>query len=452
VGGGGGSGGDAVQGATNLTTSGALPLVVSSGTLGQSRMSCTGGTCTLDGASGAASLQVREGTAQKDVAPPGPNLVQNGTFDSDLSYWTATGWTWSSGAAVHTTGNTNQLSQNISVTANVPLILSFTISGRTAGNVTPRIGSTGFAARNDYQVTAVSANGTYSYHYVVPSTTGTVSFNFLPSSDFDGAIDNVVVQSLSVPDDHFRLTSSDGTIYWRFTPKGNIFIGRDTGLWRAINNSSIIAIGNSAAKNVVSSDDIIAIGNNALNGTLYGLRLIAIGNNTNITSPNNAVVIGHNASSAYLGTVIGDGASATNFRSVVIGRGATSASNESVVIGEAASSSNASAFGNIAIGRFVQISCSSCGVMGRAGIKWAFGGESNPLYTMHIRDTTATTGVTTLAVQEGAGQGTNAPIRILNSAGTSVFAVPAGGLTGTGNAFVCVDANGNLYRSATACN
>ena len=451
IAGGSGGGGDAVQGATNLTTSGSLPLVVSSGTLGQSQLSCTGGTCTLDGASGSASLQVREGAGQKDVATPGPNLVQNGTFDSDLSYWTATGWTWSSGAAAHTPGNTNQLSQNIAVTAGMPLILSFTISGRTAGNVTPRIGTTGFAAKDAYQVAPIASNGTFSYYYVVPSTTGTVSFNFLPSSDFNGAIDNVVVQSLSVPDDHFRLTSSDGTIYWRFTPKGNILIGRDAGLWRAINNSSIIAIGDNAAKNVVSSDNIIAIGSNALSGNLYGARLIAVGNNTNITSPNNSVVIGHSASSEYYDTVLGDGASSTGNRSVVIGRSASSASTQSVVIGDAAASTNATATGNIVIGRFVQASCASCGVMGRPGIKWAFGGETNPQYTMHIRDTTATTGVTTLAVQEGAGQGTTAPIRVLNSAGTSVFAVPAGGLSGTGNAYVCVDANGNLYRSATAC-
>ncbi|NMB48078.1 hypothetical protein GYA13_01360 [Candidatus Kuenenbacteria bacterium] len=58
----------------------------------------------------------------------GSNIVSNGTFDTDLSGWTATGWNWSSGKAQHTAGNTNMISQSVFVEADEFYLLQFTLS------------------------------------------------------------------------------------------------------------------------------------------------------------------------------------------------------------------------------------------------------------------------------------------------------------------------------------
>lgn len=110
--------------------------------------------------------------------------VTNGAFTSDLSGWTSTGWTWSSGTALHSTGNTNALSQDVGEQANRSYELIFTVSGRTAGSVTPSLGGT--------SGTAISSNTTSTQTIMPVNSTGDLAFS--PTTDFDGALDNITLK------------------------------------------------------------------------------------------------------------------------------------------------------------------------------------------------------------------------------------------------------------------
>ena len=111
------------------------------------------------------------------------DLVSNGDFSSGSAGWTSTGWTVVT-EATHNTGNTTTLYQtSLSTESASPYVVTFTISGRTAGSVTPRLGF------NDG--TAVSTNGTFSQN-IIPDGSSVAVF-FVPTTDFDGAVDDVSV-------------------------------------------------------------------------------------------------------------------------------------------------------------------------------------------------------------------------------------------------------------------
>jgi hypothetical protein len=121
-------------------------------------------------------------------------LVTNGTFDTDLNGWTGTNWSWSAGTALHTAGSTSPLSQNISVTNGTTYQVEFVISGRTAGGVTVTIGTVTLVCYpwgNSF-----SENGTFQCS-LVAAATGAVALSFTPTSDFDGALDNVTVKAIT---------------------------------------------------------------------------------------------------------------------------------------------------------------------------------------------------------------------------------------------------------------
>jgi hypothetical protein len=109
----------------------------------------------------------------------GSNVLVNTNFASN---WTTTNWVVSGGSADHSTGNTSALTQAYGVMSgvsdNTPYLLSFTVSGMTAGSVTATFDS----AVNSLVVTA---NGTYEC-IVYSESGGTLSFT--PTSTFDGAI------------------------------------------------------------------------------------------------------------------------------------------------------------------------------------------------------------------------------------------------------------------------
>lgn len=101
------------------------------------------------------------------------------------SHWTAgAGWSIANGVATHAGGGgTATLSQDTATSHSADPLLAteyyaviFTISGRTAGTVTPKLGTTAGTAR--------SADGTYIE--ILQSQASSISFT--PTSDFDGSI------------------------------------------------------------------------------------------------------------------------------------------------------------------------------------------------------------------------------------------------------------------------
>lgn len=127
----------------------------------------------------------------------GPELVQNGDFSSS-SYWSwGTGWNHDAqnGEADHTPGNTQPLSQSIPISANKTYMLKFTVRNLTSGTITPQLGGV--------TETPVSSNGTFTFYFY---TINTSSLSFIPSSDFDGSIDDVSVKNIPTGEENVDIT------------------------------------------------------------------------------------------------------------------------------------------------------------------------------------------------------------------------------------------------------
>lgn len=114
-----------------------------------------------------------------------PNLVVNGTFDTDSDWNKATGWTISNGKANSNTTAYRTLAQNIPVILGKKYKVSYDIVSYTSGSVSMTIGADSGILRNTV--------GTYSeiieYNNFYPSS-GVRS----GGSGFVGSIDNVSVQ------------------------------------------------------------------------------------------------------------------------------------------------------------------------------------------------------------------------------------------------------------------
>ena len=106
-------------------------------------------------------------------------LVSNGDFSAGATGWTATDWTVTT-LATHNTGNTTPLKQALPTVTGYSCTVIVTTSGRTAGAVTPWIG-----------VTAGSAIATNTTATEVITSVSTTELAFVPTSDFDGAVDDI---------------------------------------------------------------------------------------------------------------------------------------------------------------------------------------------------------------------------------------------------------------------
>lgn len=104
---------------------------------------------------------------------------------NDAGTWTAgAGWSISGGVATHAVGSASSLAQAFAAVAGKWYRVAFTVSGRTAGTITPRL-----TGGSDRAGTAVSGNGDILDR--IQAVTGNVSFEFAASADFDGSIDAV---------------------------------------------------------------------------------------------------------------------------------------------------------------------------------------------------------------------------------------------------------------------
>lgn len=121
----------------------------------------------------------------------GPNLVSNGD-GSSLTGWTgSTGYSVASGA-FKCNGATAApiLRQNVGVAQGKTYRVTFTQSGRTAGNSYLMLGGTQPAGAPN-----LIANQTYSFVLTATTTAGTLAFA-TPSGTYDGSFDNISVQEV----------------------------------------------------------------------------------------------------------------------------------------------------------------------------------------------------------------------------------------------------------------
>jgi hypothetical protein len=117
----------------------------------------------------------------------GPELVTNGTFDTDSDWTKGTGWTISGGEATHSAGASSAINQTSNITSGGVYRVTVTISGRTSGSLYWRLGDT-------TNIGIMSSNGTVT-QYLLGQATGTY-LGLFGDASFDGTIDNISVREI----------------------------------------------------------------------------------------------------------------------------------------------------------------------------------------------------------------------------------------------------------------
>ncbi len=110
--------------------------------------------------------------------------IDSSPFASDLEGWAGTNWAWDTGTALHTAGATAALSKSMTIVSGVRYKIALDVGG-AAGTVTPSIGAVAG--------TAIAAGAGGVVQTIVAAASGTIAVAFTPTSDYDGALDNVVV-------------------------------------------------------------------------------------------------------------------------------------------------------------------------------------------------------------------------------------------------------------------
>jgi hypothetical protein len=116
----------------------------------------------------------------------GPELASGGSFDSSIGSWVGTNWSWGSGKVTHTTGSTGSFRLENTLTLGKLYNITVTVLDRSAGQV-------GFSAGQSTPA-YYSANGTFT---VVATCATDTHIRFTPSSDFNGALDNISVREVT---------------------------------------------------------------------------------------------------------------------------------------------------------------------------------------------------------------------------------------------------------------
>jgi hypothetical protein len=119
----------------------------------------------------------------------GPELVTNGTFDTDSDWTKGTGWTISGNAASKVTGVSSGLNQAISLTAGNVYSISYDLN-RVAGSV--RADFIGGTASQ-----SVLRNSSGSYTEILVANTGNDTLSMVATSTFEGSVDNISVREIN---------------------------------------------------------------------------------------------------------------------------------------------------------------------------------------------------------------------------------------------------------------
>ena len=194
------------------------------------------------------------GTGKTTEASLGSELLTNGTFTGDASDWTSGGsaipannWTYNSNNVMHSSGATTALTQSLgSLAAGKYKSNSQYTHGQLI--ITPNLkGINGYG---------VYDNNTTIKQYITIAA-GITEINFIPTSDFNGIIDDVSVMQVNQTEALQVLRNSDNSIGLEVRSGGssyyNTFVGVDAGMYSLNNGSSSgkynSALGYNALKN-----------------------------------------------------------------------------------------------------------------------------------------------------------------------------------------------------------
>lgn len=170
--------------------------------------------------------------ATADAATLGPDLTTNGTFTGSAAGWTlGAGWAYVANNVVLTNPGAGTLSQNITVTAGVTYLISWSQQHSSANNVilTPSIGA---AVGVPSTYTAITAN-TQS-QIITPVASGSIALTFTPTAGTTGTLTVDTVSVVAVNPIPFTLelenAAGNGVIEHRaFTSATSVAIGLGSG-------------------------------------------------------------------------------------------------------------------------------------------------------------------------------------------------------------------------------
>jgi hypothetical protein len=137
--------------------------------------------------SGLQIVNAKQGIVASDASA---GILSNGDFATDTVWTKGTGWTIGSGVATHGTGSASALSQSYIFRGEH--VITFTVSGRTAGSVEARLSDDSDGTGNVVSGTSRVTNATFTDSLLAADTSGYIAF--FASSDFDGSIDDVSVK------------------------------------------------------------------------------------------------------------------------------------------------------------------------------------------------------------------------------------------------------------------
>jgi hypothetical protein len=128
-----------------------------------------------------------------DTATLGAELTTNGTFTGSAAGWTlGAGWAYSANNVVLTNPGAGTLSQNITVTAGVPYLVTWTQQHSVANNVilTPSIGAVS-GVSSTYSLNTLQTQT----QVITPVASGAIALTFTPTA---GTVGTLTIDSVSV--------------------------------------------------------------------------------------------------------------------------------------------------------------------------------------------------------------------------------------------------------------
>jgi hypothetical protein len=132
----------------------------------------------------------------------GPELVTNGTFDTDTGWTLGTGWAIADGVATKVAGTADFARFTFAApltTAKTYIVQFDVVRSSTSGTIFPR-----FGGGTTVNGSTVSGSGTFRTALVAASGNGRIEF--VPNSTFAGTIDNISVREL--PGNHWTQATS----------------------------------------------------------------------------------------------------------------------------------------------------------------------------------------------------------------------------------------------------
>jgi len=160
-------------------------------------------------------------TGAVSTAPLGSELIVNGDFASnDFAGWTAgANWSAATGAAVHTAGAVETITQSVSVTSGTKYQIVFTTAGRTAGSIMIALGVVTLDVGSG--TTAITTNSTQTLS-ITAGATGAVAFTVTPTSDWNGSIDSISLKAIGTAQSALSLKDDAGNVFIEFRGKQSL--------------------------------------------------------------------------------------------------------------------------------------------------------------------------------------------------------------------------------------